>query len=549
MTFGAARQVAGNAALLRLEASWLLASIAEGAYLVSLLVFAYEIGGVAAVGFVTLARSLPAGLLAPLLISLVDRFAPARVLLGVHVLRAALIGIVVVVAATDVHPALAIVAAVLEGLHLGVHRATTLAFMPGLARSPEELVAANAAVSLGEGLGHLVGPVAAGLLLVLGGPELGLGLAATAYLGAAAVVATIDAPPSRRTVALDEPASAMAGVVAGFVALRRHRSAGVLIGLFGSQTFVRGALTVLVVAVAVELLNIGQSGVGYLTSAIGAGGLLGAGLAMGIVAGRRLALPFSMSLAAWGMPIVLIGVVPDPVVAFALLCVVGGANATLDVTGFTLLQRCVPNAARGRVFGALESVAAIGISAGAAAAPALVAVVGLQLALVIVGAVLPVLAFASLPLVRRADDASVVPERELGLLRGVPMFAPLPLTMIEHLARHLEPVTFASGEAVIVQGDRGDSFYVVDQGAVDVVHDGRLVTSLGRGEGFGEIALLSERARTASVVAREATTAYRLDRAAFLEAMTGNSRAVLAGEALVASRLAELEQESHGHSH
>ncbi|MDQ2673517.1 MAG: hypothetical protein M3Y40_02575, partial [Chloroflexota bacterium] len=158
----ALRQVAGNPALLRLEGSWLAAWIAEGAYLVSLLVFAYQVGGVVAVGLITMLRSLPSGLLAPVLISLVDRFSPARVLLGVHLGRAMLISIVALIAATDGPVAVAVVAAIAEGLLIGMHRATTLSFMPGLARSPEELLAANAVVSLGEGSGNLVGPVIAG---------------------------------------------------------------------------------------------------------------------------------------------------------------------------------------------------------------------------------------------------------------------------------------------------------------------------------------------------------------------------------------------------
>jgi CRP-like cAMP-binding protein len=152
------------------------------------------------------------------------------------------------------------------------------------------------------------------------------------------------------------------------------------------------------------------------------------------------------------------------------------------------------------------------------------------------------------PMLRRADDAAVVPHRELALLRRVPMFAPLPLTMIEQLARDLEPVTFGAGEPVINQGEAGTCFYLVARGSVEVVHDGQLVTVLGPGDGFGEIALLSERPRTASVVVRDPMEGYRLVRPAFLEAVTGHPHAVSAGEELVASRIAELER-GHGHAH
>ncbi len=546
----ALRQVAGNPALLRLEGSWLSAWVAEGAYLVSLLVFAYQVGGVLAVGFITMLRSLPAGLLAPVLISLVDRFPPARVLLGVHLARAALIAVVAMVAATDGPVGLAVVAAIAEGLLIGMHRATTLSFMPGLARSPEELLAGNAVVSLGEGSGNLMGPVIAGVLLMVGGPPAGLAVAAAVYTVAAIIVLSIRAPMARqRPEAADGgTGSRVVAALGGFAALRRHPSAGLLVGLFGSQTLVRGALTVLIVAVAVELLRIGESGVGYLTSALGAGGLVGAGLAMTVVAGRRLATPFAISLALWGLPILLIGVLPQTVVAFVLIGMVGAANASLDVSGFTLLQRCVPNDVRRRVFGALESVAAVGLAAGAAIVPVLIGGIGLGATLMVIGALLPVLALITYPMLRRADDAAVVPHRELALLRRIPMFAPLPLTMIEQLARDLEPVTFAAGERVITQGEAGNCFYLVADGSVEVVHDGKLVSVLGPGDGFGEIALLSNRPRTATVVVRDPMEGYRLVRPAFLEVVTGHPHAVTAGEELVASRIAELER-GHGHAH
>jgi MFS family permease len=551
--FGSAlRQVAGNGALLRLEASWLTAFVAEGAYLVSLLVFAYQIGGVVAVGLITMLRSLPSGVLAPVLISLVDRFPPARVLLGVHLARAALISVVAAVAVTDGPVAVAILAAVFEGLLIGVHRATTLSFMPGLARSPEELVAGNAVVSLGEGTGNLVGPVVAGLLLAFGGPSAGLLLAAFAYLAAAAIVLSIRAPATRRTPGAvhTDVASRVRAALGGFAALRRYPAAGLLIGLFGSQTLVRGCATVLIVAVAVELLGIGESGVGYLTSALGAGGLLGAALAMTVIAGRRLATPFAISLAMWGLPILVIGLLPHTIAAFVLIGLVGAANASLDISGFTLLQRSVPNDVRGRVFGALESVAAIGLAAGALVVPAILAAIGLEATLIVVGAVLPLLALVTYPILRRVDDAAIVPQRELALLRGVPMFAPLPLTMIEHLARDLEPVQYATDERVITQGEAGNCFYVIARGTVEIVHDGELVKVLGPGDGFGEIALLSERPRTATVVVRDGMEGYRLLRPAFLEAVTGHPHAAVAGHELMSTRLAELEHLEDGrHAH
>jgi MFS family permease len=297
---------------------------------------------------------------------------------------------------------------------------------------------------------------------------------------------------------------------------------------------------VLIVSAAIDLLGMGDGGVGYLNAAIGAGGLVGAVLAMTLLVGRSLSLSFAMSLAAWGAPIAVIGLVPYPVVALAMAAVIGAANASIDVAGYTLLARCVPNEVRGRVFGVLQSLAGFGIAGGALLAPVLVGVAGLPGALVISGLVLPVLALVSLGGVRRAEAAAILPERELEAMRALPMFAPLPLTTLEQLARSLEPITFAAGEQVITQGEPGDCFYLIEAGRVEIIHDGHREATLGPGDGFGEIALLSDRPRTASVDVIDGLVGYRLPRDAFLEAVTGSPHSVLAADEMMSRRLAEL---------
>ena len=138
------------------------------------------------------------------------------------------------------------------------------------------------------------------------------------------------------------------------------------------------------------------------------------------------------------------------------------------------------------------------------------------------------------------DADAVVPVHELELLGLVPMFAPLPQLALERVARQLVPVEAAAGTAVIVQGDEGDRFYVIDEGEVDVVADGRHVASLGRGEGFGEIALLRDVPRTATVTARTPVKLYALERDAFLAAVTGHSASEEAADALIVSRMSSI---------
>ncbi len=268
---------------------------------------------------------------------------------------------------------------------------------------------------------------------------------------------------------------------------------------------------------------------------------MGAALAMSLLVGRSLSVSFAASLAIWGAPIAVIGIVPHPGVAFVMAGIIGAANASIDVAGYTLLARCVPNEVRGRVFGVLQSLVGFGLAGGALAAPVLVASVGLPGALIITGLVLPVLALLGFAGVRRAEASAVLPERELAAMRRFGMFAPLPLTALEQLARSLDPVAFAVGERIISQGEPGDCFYLIESGSVEIVHDGHREATLGGGDGFGEIALLSDRPRTASVAALEPVAAFRLPRPAFLEAVTGSPHAVTAGNELVTQRLAELE--------
>jgi MFS family permease len=533
----ALRSVAANPSTRRAETAWLLGHAGQWVYLISVLVYAYDIGGVVAAGLASMLRMLPAAVMAPFVTTLADRLPPNRVLLAVHGGRATIVGTIALVVAVGLSPALVFVAIVVEGVLATLHRPTTMALLPALARSPEELVATNAVTSTAESTGTLVGPAIGGVLLALGGPFFGLVATAVGFAAAAVTVLGIDA---RRPVEAAASGSRLREMLGGFAALRAYPSAGLLIGLFSAQTFVRGILTVLLVAVSVELLSLGESGVGWLNSAIGAGGLLGAFLTFALVMRRHLAAPYSLALAGWGLPIVLIGLLPVTPVALVALAVLGLANAILDVSGFSLLQRCVPNALRGRVFGALEGIVSLTWGLGSLTAPLLVELFGLRGALVAAGALLPTLSLLSARLVREADAAAIVPHHQVGLLRGVPMFAPLPMTILEQIASGLVDEAHATGAEVIRQGDSGDCWYLVVEGAVDVVHDGRHVATLGGGDGFGEIALLSQRPRTATVVVRDDARLYRLPRTVFLEAVTGSPHAMIAGEALVSRRLAEL---------
>jgi MFS family permease len=530
----ALRRVATTPAILRAVLAWMLGWAAEWAWLVALSVYAYAIGGVALVGIVGLARSLPAGILAPALSSVADRWPQQRVLLAVHAGRMSLVALVAVAAAAGWPPLLVVGVAALDGLLAVLHRPSHMAMMPALARSPDDLVAANVASGMLENVGILVGPIIGGVLVAIARP---LGFAVPAAMFAVAAFLVLGIGPARSIVRRRPGAGPVELMLGGLRAARAHPHAGLMLGLFALQTLVRGALGVLLVVLAIEILGIGEEGVGYLNAAIGAGGLVGALAALSLVGRRRLAPPILIGLLLWGLPILLIGFLPALVVALGALAILGAGNAVLDIAGFSLLQRIVPNAVRGRIFGLLEANVMLTVGIGAIVAPGLVSLLGRQGALFATGLALPAAALIGWRWLRSADERAVVPERELRLLRGVPMFAALPMTIVEDLAARLTGRRFADGEQVVVAGEAGDSFHIISAGAatVDVPEGAR--RAMAAGESFGEIALLRDVPRTATVTADGPMETLTLDRDTFLGAICGDRVSMQAAEGVIRRRL------------
>ncbi len=508
----------------------------EWAWLVALFVYAYGVGGVALVGVVGLVRTMPAAFLAPALSVLADRWSRHRVLLVVHAGRASLVGAAALVSLAGWPPALVIAIASLDGLLAVLHRPSHMAMMPSLARSPDDLVVANVASSTLEAVGILLGPIIGAILVGTGQPTLSFGVPALMFGVAAVGVAGIrPATALLRTMPTTGSRDLLLG---GVRALRHHPHVALMLGLFGLQTLVRGVLSVLLVVVAIELLAIGEEGVGFLNAAIGAGGLVGAVAAVTLVGRLRLTPPILFGLLMWGLPILVIGLLPGVAVALLGLAVLGAGNAVLDISGLTLLQRLVPNSVRGRVFGMLEAIVMLTVGIGSALAPILVSVAGDRGALIITGLLLPVAAIATWPWVRSADDRAVIPRRQMVLLRGVPMFRELPMTMLEEVASRMTPSHVAGGTAIVTEGEVGETFYVLADGSVEVTQRGTPLHRLGAGDSFGEIALLRDVPRTATVRAVGDVEVMLLERDAFLAVVSGDRLSREAADDVVRQRLA-----------
>jgi MFS family permease len=527
-----------NPQLRRLQLAGAGSVVGQWAYSVAVSVYAYEAGGAKAVGIVTLVRTIPAAALAPFLGTLADRLPRVAVMATTSLGRAAAIGAAGAVALSDGPTwavyALAGVAAILATVFLPAESS----LLPQLARNPEELTAANVTRSTIDSIGTFAGPAIGGGLLAATSPGVVFLVTAGTFIWGAAIVSLIR-PQAPSAPAEDEEAPStglLRGAGAGFKAIALERRLRIVIALYAAQTVVAGALGVLVVVTALDLLKRGESGVGLLNAASGVGGIAGALIAFALIGRKRLASDFGLGIVLWGAPLALIGAWPNTAVALVALGVLGLGNTLVDVAGLTLLQRTAPPAVIGRVFGVLEMLLVGTIGLGAALAPALIAWIGIRWSLVVTGAFLPVLAALTWRRLLQIDAESQAPEA-LSLLEPIPLFAPLPAPAIERLASQLVPVDVAPGTAVVMQGDPGDRFYVIESGRFAVSVDDTPGVELGPGDFFGEIALLRDVPRTATVTATTAGRLQALERHDFLEAVTGHPPSARAADAVVGARL------------
>jgi hypothetical protein len=292
-----------------------------------------------------------------------------------------------------------------------------------------------------------------------------------------------------------------------------------------------GALEVLVVVVAFDLLGTGEGGIGYLNAAIGAGALVGGFIALGLATRNRLASDFGAGVALCGLPLVLIGASSSTLITLGALAIVGVGVSLVDISAITIMQRTVPDAVLGRALGAVDATLHGALGIGALLAPALIHVVGLRVTLIATGTLLPALVLLTAASLRSLDHQAPAPAH-VAELRAVDILEALPEATLERLALSLHEVRLPAGSTVIREGESGDRFYMIREGEVEVA--GR---TLGRGDSFGEIALLRDVPRTATVTAISNVVLYALERDLFVAAVTGHEPAHATAESVIAARL------------
>ena len=534
-SLGGFAAVAANQGLRRVVVAYAGFNVGEWATWIAILVFADERGGAGEAGIVAFAQLVPATLVGPLAAGLGDRFPRERVLLLSYAAQATAMAATAAALLVGAPPPLVYALAAVTTSAVTLTRPAHGATLPALAMTPSELTSANAASGTVQNVAILAAPLVAGVLYEVGGAGSVFVLTATGCLLSALLVAGVRTAEESDE---GEPEPVLATIVGGVSTLRRLSGPRTVVAMLAAASVIEGALDVLIVVLALDLLAIGESGVGLLSSAVGAGGLLGATAAFALVGRRGLGLPLGAGLAIWGIPMVVIGIAPLFAVALALLVIAGAGRSVADMAGRTLLQRVTPDRSLARVFGVLEGVHTGMLAVGSIAVPAFIGLTGPREAFVLLGLWMPIVVVIGWRALRRAEAAAVVHVRELEVLRGIPIFAPLAPPALERLSANLSRRLVDAGDWIIRQGETGDRYYVVDEGEAAVYVDDRLVRTQGAGEGFGEIALIRDVPRTASIRARTPMALWTLERDVFLAAVGGHPLSRRSADDLVAERLA-----------
>jgi MFS family permease len=542
-------------ALRRLNLALAGSMIGDWAYATAIAVWAYGIGGASAVGIWATSRLALMAVLAPFAAALADKYPRRRVMIGCDLVRFVLVGAAAIVVQADGPAAVVFVLATLSPIFGTAFRPAQMALTPSLVRTPEELTATNGVASTVESLAFFVGPALAAFLLAIADVASVFAVNALTFLLSAIIVAgirpgaTADVPvpvtPAGEAVgtgaeelekAAEEEAHFLKDAFEGFRVIWRHPDLRLVVTTYCAQTVVAGAMGVFVVAIAFDMTDLGASGLGWLDSVLGIGAIIGGFLAIGLGARHRLASDFGWGVVFWAIPLMLVSIWPNAVAAFIAMAIIGAANPVVDVNASTILQRLTPDAVMGRVFGALESGLIGTMALGALVMPLLIAGPGLRWGLVILSVPIAVIALLGMPRMRKLDRTVSEPEG-VSLLAGVPLFAPLARPLLEGLAGKLTRIEVPAGTDVVRVGETGDRFYVIESGRLGATYDSRELSTMGAGECFGEIALLRDVPRTATVTALEDSVLQTLEREDFLAAMSGDTDLLGRTESMAARRI------------
>ncbi len=553
-----------NPVLRRVGIAYALFGAAEFGIWIALLVVAYDHGGPSASVLMVLIQLIPCVAIGPFLGALSDRRRPSRVLVVGYGLQAVSMGAVAVAVGLGAPAFVVFLLAPFTSLSITVTRPPQAALLPAIVRTPDELTAANVMTGWTDGAAALVGPAVVGALLAWRGAGLAVAAMAGMVVVSGLLVAGVSGPAaavsadvlgggegsgvdgnrtgtgrtSRIKLAL---ATIRAGVRSNLSVTMSNPQIRVLLVLHTFYFVILGALDLLCVVLAFDYLHMGPGGPGFLNAALGAGALLAGFVTAFLVGRRKLANGLTVAIAAAVVALGLISVIPRVAPVLVLIGMVGLAGAVFDITDRTLLQRSAPSDAMAGLFSIREALMDSGLALGVILVRVAIAIGGLRAAL-IAPAVVAVLLIAGLwRQLRSIDSSATVPQVEIQLLRSISIFSALPAPSLEGLARNLEALTVTEGSVVIREGEHGDCYYAVAEGELAIERDGQLVQVVARGDGFGEIALIRDVPRQATVTAVSDARLYTLNKELFVQAVTGHIPAMVTVGTIISGHLGDDE--------
>lgn len=530
----AIRKVFANRDVRNLQLAGVGSTLGIWAYGVALPVYAYHAGGPRAVGLLFFARFVLGALAGPWVGVLADRWPRRQVMLISDVIRFGMLAGMTAVASSGGNAYAIYVLAIASTVVAVAYNPAQSAMLPTLVNSPDELTAANVVGNTISSVGMFAGPALGGVLLALSGPAAVFALTGALVLWSIAFVLQI---PRDEAPAPPERPHFLTELTAGFATMIRKPALRVVMGLTAAQALVDGALEVLLVVLAIRLLHGDNATLGWLNTAIGIGSILGAFIVAAIATRRRLAGGFAIGLLLSSIPLALAAAVSSLAPALILVGTLGVGAIFCQVNGVTLMQRSTENEVMGRVFAVFETLILTGLAVGSLVTPAVIGWIGSKGALIAAGVLVPVLLIPLWPSLRRIDDEAVIAEEPLELLRRIEIFAELPEPVLERLAAGATAISVAADGIVVSRGEVGNHFYAIAAGKAAVELEDGTTRELGPGDSFGEIALLRDVPRTATVRALEPLQLFAVERDEFLFAVTGHAPTLAAAENVVVSLL------------
>ncbi len=540
------RTALGNPRLIRVLGAYAGSVIGEWALWVAVLVYAYQEGGSGAAGATSIGLLIPTAVVAPFAGRVADGARPARVLFIVFSIVAASLagaGLLALLGA----PMLAVIGAVgVAVTGITFIRPAISVVVPDIVVSPSDLVAANLLTGNADSLSVLAGPLLASALFLIDGPALVFAVCALFNMAGAALIFGIDDPrmlppaavptavlvstgqpagsePAGSEPASSEPARRTVSLIQAARTMATQRGSTPLLVVLGAQYALIGALDLLTVNLAFAVLDLGAAGPGLLSALFGVGAVAGGAASVMIVGRRQLSIVMIVSLGVVTASMAALGASTVIVTTLLVLPVVGVARSLIDLCGRMLLQRCAPQDALASVFAILELLSVIGMLCGSVMVQVLIARAGLGAALFGVATFFGLVLMMTAHGLRHAEAHADAPVVEIRLLRNTSLFSSLPGPVLESLARGTELIEFAKGAQIVRQGDPGRHYFVMAGGTAEVVVDDALVRRISRPAGFGEIALLADLPRTATVTAIEPVSVLAIERSQFLAAVSGHS--------------------------